>query len=184
MSIVMCKKCRTNYDNEKYSICPNCGRVALDEDRTVAIPADEKTEKTYDETLNIEGKLGESIASEVTVGAYSIYSGNEYIVGWLVCIEGKSKGRDYKLHHGWNRIGRSQNMQVIISDDKGVSREHGAVIYDDKANSFYVVNKSGTLIYLNDKTVLDVQPLESGDTIKLGNSEFTFIAFCTEERKW
>lgn len=49
-----------------------------------------------------------------TIGYYSPVRGNDYVTGWLVCVKGPEKGRDYRLHHGFNRLGRSMDMDVIF----------------------------------------------------------------------
>src|SRR5260221_1427992 len=53
------------------------------------------------------------------------------VVGWLVCLEGPDRGRDYRLHSEKNFIGRAPNMDVVLGGDDTVSREkHGVVIFD------------------------------------------------------
>ena len=47
-------------------------------------------------------------------------SGLEPVVGWLVCVTGKSRGKDYRLKAGFNRIGRNPDMDILL---KGVSSQ-------------------------------------------------------------
>lgn len=186
MAVIKCDKCGQHYDNEKFRSCPNCGKADIIMDETVSLPKYEKnaTSGCDDETVSLEVNMGKAIADDITVGEHSIFTGTKPVTGWLVCVEGHSKGRDYRLHHGWNRIGRSHDMQVCITDDMSISRKHGAIVYDDRSNKYFAVNETGALMYLNGKNVTDAQPLENGDEIQLGDSSFVFIAFCTEGRKW
>ena len=37
-------------------------------------------------------------------GGLNVDGGVEPVVGWLVCIDGPSRGSDYRLHAGYNYI--------------------------------------------------------------------------------
>ena len=183
MAVIRCEKCGMHYDDEKYRICPNCERSDLADDITVSLGADQITNE-MDETVNIELSLGQKISDDLTIGEHSPITGTSPVVGWLVCTEGPSRGRDYRLSHGWNRIGRSAEMDIYISDDKHISRKHGALVYDDRSDRFFVVNDTGALTYLNGTMVSEPVVLKSGDVIQLGECSFVFIPYCTEDRKW
>ena len=120
-----------------------------------------------------------------TVGFFSGAKGNDYVTGWLVCVEGPEKGRDYRLHHGFNRIGRSVSMDIQVLDDPAVTREnHCSVVYDERKNQFSVIPSSGALTYCNGQLLTEPKPLNTGDEISLGNSRFEFIPFCREGKVW
>ena len=193
MAVVKCEKGHY-YDDSKYEECPHCKdgitRVKkeefiddLGESRTipmslssVGVESELLTVAIDDDTYTDEG---------VTIGAYNFSQGLQLLAGWLVAIGGPAKGRDYKLYYGWNKIGRDTSMDIYIPNDKGISREnHVAIVYEDKKNIFYLINQSGSLTYLNDKLVTDIKILENGDEIKIGDTQFVFIKFCTEGRKW
>ena len=107
------------------------------------------------------------------------------MTGWLVCIKGEERGQDYRLHVGKNFIGRSPSMDVILTDDKKISREkHCAVIYEPKRNLFYLSAEGGNLVYLNDTLAESSRQLNEGDRITVGDTTFIFIPFCRGERKW
>lgn len=107
------------------------------------------------------------------------------VVGWLICMSGTERGKDYRLHAGKNFIGRSTSMDVILIDDKSISREkHCSVIYDPKGNSFYVSAESGNISYLNAHLVEDSAMLKEGDVITIGKTDLLFIPFCREGRTW
>lgn len=107
------------------------------------------------------------------------------VVGWLVCMNGSEKGKDYRLHTGKNFIGRSTSMDVVLIDDKTISRDrHCSVIYDPKGNAYYISAEAGNLSYLNDELIQDSKQIYEGDTITIGKTNLMFIPFCREGRTW
>ncbi len=79
----------------------------------------------------------------------------ESIVGWLVCIDGADKGKDYRLYGKNNTIGRSENMDVYIKNDPTISREnHARLAYDRKHNNFHLI-PADTMnnIYVNEEPI-------------------------------
>lgn len=200
MAVVRCSQGHY-YDDEKFSRCPHCGifaNIKLSEARP---DREEDQEKTiafsgFSSLSTSEGGQQNTISltdicqslpedDQKTVGYYSADKGNDFVTGWLVCVQGPEKGRDYRLHHGFNRIGRGYDMSVCIVDDVHISRSnHCAVVYDDRSNTFSLVPSGGNLIYRNSDPVTVPVGLETGDRINIGESEFEFIAFCREGRVW
>lgn len=150
-----------------------------------------KDKSTSDEdelrTLAIQAKESSSLGDDElrTIGFFSGSKGNDYVTGWLVCIKGPEKGRDYRLHHGQNKVGKSFIMDVQIADDRAISDErHCTIVYEDKSREFFVVPGSGTLTYLNDELLSEAKTLTEGDTLNMGGSSFIFVPFCREGRTW
>jgi FHA domain. len=122
---------------------------------------------------------------EKTIGIMKAKTGIDPVVGWLVCVEGASKGRDYQIMSGQNTIGRGQT-NISIKGDDSISREkHAVVIYDSKHNRFFIQGGDGRdLVYVNDVAILAVTELHAYDSIEIGKSRLLFIPFCGEEFKW
>ena len=78
------------------------------------------------------------------------------VAGWLVCIEGASKGTDYRIHSEYNYIGRSTSMDICIKGDPTISRENHAIIaYDPIDRLFYFApSGGGSIVRLNGRAVL------------------------------
>ena len=107
------------------------------------------------------------------------------VTGWLVCMTGSEQGKDYRLHTGKNFVGRSTAMDVVLIDDKTISREkHCSVVYDPKGNVFYVSSENGNLTYVNNVMIESPVKLMSGDQITIGETKLIFISFCEEGRTW
>ncbi len=121
-----------------------------------------------------------------TVGVFQKKMKLEPVVGWLVCIEGVDKGRDYRIWAKNNTIGRSEKMDICIKGDTTISREnHARLAYDEKHNQFHLIPAESTNnIYLNDEPIYIPTKLGSYDVIEFGESRFLFVPFCNERFTW
>lgn len=110
----------------------------------------------------------------------------EPVAGWLVCTNGKLRGKDFRVLAGRNKIGRESSNDICLSTDNTISRdEHANIIYDPRNNKFYVTQGSSRgLVYVNDNLVISDVQLNNYDKIRLGNVELVFIALCDEKFSW
>jgi len=108
------------------------------------------------------------------------------VAGWMVCIDGPSKGTDYRIHEENNYIGRSNKMDICILGDPTISRENHAIItYDPRDRVFYFAPQRGaSIVRVNGRAVLSTVELHSYDRIEIGKSMFLFVAFCGEQFQW
>ncbi|MEM7080550.1 MAG: FHA domain-containing protein [Pseudomonadota bacterium] len=114
-------------------------------------------------------------------------SGPEYVVGWLVVVDGPGRGRSAPLGYGLNAIGRDpDNLVVLNFGDEQISRHgHCAIAYDHKNNRFFVQHGGGqNLTYLGDEPVLASQPLPSDSMITIGATTLRFVQFCDDRFTW
>lgn len=190
MAIVFCENGH-QYDTTRFSICPYCGVDLKKKGKKVKrsffskedditqkreSESDDKTERrTYPDFQKDDQK---------TVGVYHVKFEGEPVVGWLVCIRGPERGRDYRIIPARNRIGRSPINQIVLPDDPEIKLDaHAEIIYDPKSNEFSIVDSEG-IISLHGKNVYGAAPLNDGDHIEIGSSEFIFVAFCKGDRRW
>jgi hypothetical protein len=110
----------------------------------------------------------------------------EPVVGWLVCVDGPDKGRDFRLHAEKNFIGRSDTMDVPISSDDSVSRErHGIVVFDPKKQLFWLLpGEASGLVYLNGDAIHSPTVMKSDDFVEVGETKLVLIPFCGEKYNW
>ncbi len=109
----------------------------------------------------------------------------EPVVGWLVCVEGVERGRDYRLLAGRNYIGRSVDMDVSIPDDKQLSREkHCSIVYDPRSFRFVLLPGDSTLTMVNGAAQNVPCDVSDGDVISCGSTKLCLIRFCKEGRNW
>ena len=172
MGIIKCENGHF-YDNVKYDKCPHCsmantkGASVEEEEKTIAkIAGDRK-----------RGSLAAFVAGgeERTVSIFSSKGTFLPVVGWLVCIEGPERGRDYRLTSGRNFLGR---------DDPKISREkHCSIIFDPKNLKFTLAPGAG-LSYVNDKEAVNPVALKAYDKISMGETVLQLVPYCKEGVEW
>ncbi|HYH05267.1 MAG TPA: FHA domain-containing protein [Bacillota bacterium] len=112
--------------------------------------------------------------------------GSEPVVGWLVCIEGQSRGQDYRIRTEKNFIGRSEEMHINISGDNAISRRNHAIIsYNPVERNFFLIPGDGVgIVYHNNEAVYSPIELTAYDVIQMGKSKFIFIPLCGIHFEW
>lgn len=173
------------YDAERFDTCPHCNQQTIS---TVIQDENGNSAYTMPLTPGVEAKPTPPIPTgdvQVTIG----YFGDvevEPVVGWLVAISGAHFGEDFKLKTGRNFIGRSQEMDIALTDDASISREkHAIILYEPKSNVFLVQpGDAKELFYLNDKVVLSAMEIKAYDVISLGATNLLFIPCCSDKFNW
>lgn len=123
--------------------------------------------------------------SAKTVGVYAD-ANTEPVVGWLICVKGESLGESFNLKAGKNSIGRGAGMDVMLAQERSVSRDkHAIITYEPKKRVFLIQpGESSGLVYLNDELLMSYAQLSAYDTIQLGEAIFKFLPFCGESFVW
>ena len=126
--------------------------------------------------------------SSPTVAANDLNPGavaSEPVVGWLVCVEGPVRGVDYRLHDGYNYIGREEG-DIHIQGDNAISRQkHAMVAFYAPRKTFYVGPADGrNIIELNGEPVFNSTEVKSYDVIKIGNTKLMLVALCGDKFNW
>jgi hypothetical protein len=96
------------------------------------------------------------------------------LVGWLVSYNRNPDGEDFKLYHGYNRLGANPACDIVIEDDT-VSGSHAIIVF--REGRFLIkddLSRNGT--YVNGKEVTEAHPLQSYDQIRVGNTTLVFVA--------
>lgn len=108
------------------------------------------------------------------------------VTGWLVCVEGAEKGKDFRLHSDMNYIGRSRSNDVVLASDPTVSRErHAMIAYDTRGKMFFFAPANGSsLVRQNGRPVLSTVELKRGDRIEIGEGTYVFVPLCGEDFEW
>ena len=108
------------------------------------------------------------------------------VTGWLVCLDGPEKGKDYRLHSEINYIGRSKENDVVLGSDPTVSREkHAMIAYDERGKMFFFAPSNGSsIVRQNGRPVLTTSELRSGDRLEIGEYTYIFMALCGEGFTW
>lgn len=199
------KRCNNGhfYDSDKYTNCPYCGVQSLDVQATMAKrsfvnpgnvgptePAAANRQAGRDfRTVASNNAARSSVMSREpgeTVGLMKRKTGIDPVVGWLVCIEGAERGRDYRIRSEKNSLGRSESMDICISADDTISREnHAFIVFNPKSLTFRVqAGESRGLVYLNNEEVPTYAELQPYDIIEIGQTKLMFVPFCGGNFQW
>ncbi len=108
------------------------------------------------------------------------------VVGWLVCVEGPDRGRDFRLHSEKNFVGRTIGMDVAIQNDDTVSREkHGVIVFDPKKLAFWVLpGDASGLVYVNGEIVHSPTQINPDDVLEIGQTKLVLVPFCGPKFNW
>lgn len=200
----MIRKCNNGhwYDDTVNRKCPHC---KLESEKLSFRLNDEMEDDKTISIAQIDLSLGEELGSIIGSSASSLpdfsnlqEEGDKTIgfgffgvtkilpvAGWLICLTGEEKGKDFRLVSGKNFIGRSTQMDVVLVDDKTIARErHCSVTYDPKGNSFYVSGENANIVYLNGEVLQSFAKLQEGDEITIGNTTLQFVPYCKGGREW
>jgi len=188
------------YNPAKFSRCPHCGVAGIDLSPTKpmsnpAVPVGAgggNPGASIGHTFPIN-RAGGNSGEQVTKAWYPSQAdekGSEKpvdpIVGWLVCIEGADRGRDFRIKAEKNFVGRSTSMDICIAGDPRISREnHAIVAFEPRSAEFRLYSGDARgLVYLN-RSMVDVPVvLNAFDMIELGDSKLLFVPFCGERFRW
>lgn len=204
------KRCTNGhfYDEEKYDHCPQCD---IDENYSSGVGALE-TNRQYVSNNGIyeSGRYSSQYVNEAvyggdgytegygyldhyndkegeeTVALYKKVKGFSPVVGWLVCVEGASKGKDFSIRPERNFIGRDASMDICIGGDNTISsKKHAIISYNPKEAVFRVMPGEGHgIVYLNNNEVFGAEKLKRGDIIQVGETNLIFVPLCGEDFTW
>lgn len=189
MAIVQCSHGHY-YDDSKSDFCPMCSRAAgniIEDpiDRTLSLTPEGEVEPQEIRLTEQGVEVACNTGYEKTVAYFpEEESYQRYLTGWVVCIKGPVRGKDYRIFRGFNRIGRDPDSDVCILDPTVSGHAHCSVVYDDRSNQFYLVPGKGTATYLRGNMIQKAEVIGDGDRFCLGNSELELAAFCKGEHVW
>lgn len=182
MKLIRCERGHY-YDSQQHSLCPSCGVAGLEVAGTLA-PVDHSQADAM--VTQVRGQAAGVGDVGVTVAMVRKKLGLDPVVGWLVCIEGPEKGRDYRIRSERNGIGRGANMTICISGDEAISRDnHAFISFNPRKASFRIAPGDGRgMTYLNGEEVDVPMPLKAYDRIELGQTQLLFVPLCGEYFNW
>lgn len=182
------------YDQSKHAQCPSCTGGSANINATmpvfsgpadigVTVPANQQAFVDRTQPVNYTQPQDASHTQVVIKKEMGI----DPVVGWMVCVDGKEKGKDHRIHSEQNMIGRSERMDICIRDDDTISREnHATLTFDPQDKNYYISQGQGRgIVRCNGKAVLGgAAQLEAYDKIELGQSKFIFVPLCGEDFDW
>lgn len=152
------------YDDEKYGVCPVCLLGARPDARERTVGCDAVLDPGSDPTIGCT-MLEEDRLAKPTVG-------------WVVCVRGRDRGRDWRLHEGRNDIGTAPDSEVLLESVGPGSGWACSIVYDGRHGRFLLVPGDGPLPDLNGRMVSGPSLLSDGDLIDVGEQRLCFQSFC------
>ena len=194
MNLVRCENGHF-YDSERFDECPHCNQTTVstvieddDGNKGYTMPINPNTDSDSTPSNRLGDIVGDAKGdddAQKTIGYFGSIP-SEPVVGWLVAIEGEHFGEDFKLHTGKNFIGRSKNMDVVLSGDSSVSRERHAILLNEPKSNMFLAQPgdSKELFYLNNEVVLSATKIQAYDILSIGDSRLLFIPCCSDKFNW
>ena len=193
MATVRCSRGHS-YDSAKHTSCPRCGvpGITLGNEKKADGDGGNRTVPLQDGGGTVPLEPGQKAGIDppgdrsATIAWGREKLGIVPVVGWLVCVVGPERGRDYRIRSGQNSIGRAQNMDICIRGDDAISaQQHAFLSYDPRGRQFRLRQGTGSgQVYLNGEQVEVPAALQAYDRVRLGETELVFIPFCGEKFQW
>jgi hypothetical protein len=185
MEMRQCPQGGHYYDASVHAECPYCNSASvgmtmpLDFGRTMPLS---QSGENHTRSINAGGVGDEGR----TVAIIKEQLGIDPVVGWLVSIEGKEKGRDYRIHTDNNFIGRGEKMDICIRGDDTISRENHAIVsYDEREKTYFFSPGDGrSIVRLNGKAIFATAEIHAYDIIEIGKTKLVFLPLCGEKFEW
>ena len=93
------------------------------------------------------------------------------VVGWIVCLNGALRGRDFRLVTGRNVLGTAADCDIVLTDPY-LSSKHMAIRHEN--GTFTLIDLDSTNgTFVNDRRVTK-QELIDNDKVRIGRTEMKF----------
>ena len=107
-----------------------------------------------------------------------------YVVGWLVGLNGSTRGESYPVRIGRNVLGRDRRSDIIVQDEQA-SSHHADLVFRPEERRFILMDHNSTNgTYVNDQEIEPRRDLAPKDVIRIGAQRFLFMPLCHEGFYW
>ncbi|HKS24455.1 MAG TPA: FHA domain-containing protein, partial [Thermoanaerobaculia bacterium] len=107
-----------------------------------------------------------------------------YVVGWLVGLNGSTRGEAFHVRIGRNVIGRDRRSDIVIDDDQA-SSHHADLVFRPEERRFILMDHNSTNgTYVNDVEIEPRRDLIPKDVVRIGAHKFLFMPLCDEGFFW
>jgi len=125
---------------------------------------------------------------ERTVAAQKITAetpaNKRYVVGWLVGLNGATRGESFTVRVGRNIIGRDRRSDIVITDDQA-SSHHADLVFRPEEKRFILMDHNSTNgTYVNEMEIEPRRDLVPKDIVRIGLQRFVFMPLCEEGFYW
>lgn len=107
-----------------------------------------------------------------------------YVVGWLIGLNGTTRGESYPIRMGRNVLGRDRRSDVVVNDDQA-SAHHADLVFRPEEKRFILMDHNSTNgTYVNDVEIEPRTDLAGKDVIRIGSHRFLFVPLCQDGFYW
>jgi hypothetical protein len=107
-----------------------------------------------------------------------------YVVGWLVGLNGSSRGESYPVRMGRNVLGRDRRSDIVVNDDQA-SSHHADLVFRPEERRFILMDHNSTNgTYVNELEIEPRRDLAGKDVIRIGSHRFLFMPLCHDGFFW
>lgn len=125
--------------------------------------------------------------AERTVAAQRLDVGQQqkrFVVGWLVGLNGPSRGEAFPVRMGRNVIGRDRRSDIVINDDQA-SSHHADLVFRPEERRFILMDHNSTNgTYVNEMEIEPRRDLIEKDIVRVGSHRFLFSPLCHDGFHW
>jgi len=122
---------------------------------------------------------------ERTVAASKLVENQKrYVVGWLVSLNGASRGESFPVRMGRNVIGRDRRSDIVVQDDQA-SSHHADLVFRPEEKRFILMDHNSTNgTYVNETEIEPRRDLMGKDVIRIGSHRYIFAPLCHDGFHW
>jgi hypothetical protein len=107
-----------------------------------------------------------------------------YVVGWLIGVNGNSRGESYAVRMGRNVLGRDRRSDIVVNDDQA-SSHHADLVFRPEERRYILMDHNSTNgTYVNEEEIEPRRDLSTSDIIRIGSHKFLFLPLCREGFYW
>ncbi len=107
-----------------------------------------------------------------------------YVVGWLVGLDGASRGESYPLRMGRNVIGRDRRADIVVNDDQA-SSHHADLVFRPEERRFILMDHNSTNgTHVNEVEIAPRRDLSGRDIVRIGGHRYLFLPLCQDGFFW
>ncbi|HJW94658.1 MAG TPA: FHA domain-containing protein [Thermoanaerobaculia bacterium] len=198
------KRCENgHFIDESWDLCPYCPVDSSEPDIPVVRPASrlnvpEAVSQPSRPALSVvpppppittNSQSGQRISSPpmertIAVRAAADAAPKRYVVGWLVGLNGASRGESFPLRIGRNVLGRDRRSDVVVPDDQA-SSHHADLVFRPEERRFILMDHNSTNgTYVNEVEIEPRRDLSTKDVIRIGSHRFLFMPLCHDGFFW
>ena len=131
-------------------------------------------------------EAGSAIARPGAAAEVDLAAPKGPVTGWLVVLDGPTRGQDLRLGEGRNFLGvDAAGDPAVLDANSPLAVRRGIVVYDPQDNNWCALpGSSNELCTLNGKSLIEKMPLTAGDTFAVGGAQLRFVPLCGPEFNW